>query len=188
MESVKIAPYSPLNAPCPCVDGGELAIGPWPNDAAAPGRHTHPSSRNAIAQASRSLSLCPIFIPPLGRAPKVMAQRNPGEPRRSRHAQHLTRLMGRGTALEVMLSAQDYSAELAERYGWITEPCPRLSWAILSDHWLNGSPAFLPWATLQSRTESMRSRWRRPRTFDATLMPLAKEYKSRRCGTEFVPR
>jgi len=34
-------------------------------------------------------------------------------------AQHLTRLMGRSRALEVMLSAQDYDAELAERYGWI---------------------------------------------------------------------
>ena len=33
--------------------------------------------------------------------------------------QHLTRLMGRGRALEVLLSAQDYGAELAERYGWI---------------------------------------------------------------------
>jgi enoyl-CoA hydratase/carnithine racemase len=34
-------------------------------------------------------------------------------------AQHLTRLMGRGRALEVMLSANDYDADLAERYGWI---------------------------------------------------------------------
>src|SRR5258705_2835908 len=34
-------------------------------------------------------------------------------------AQHLTRLMGRGRALEVMLSAQDYDADLAERDGWI---------------------------------------------------------------------
>jgi enoyl-CoA hydratase/carnithine racemase len=32
-------------------------------------------------------------------------------------AQHLVRLMGRGRALEVMLSAEDYDAELAERYG-----------------------------------------------------------------------
>jgi enoyl-CoA hydratase/carnithine racemase len=39
-------------------------------------------------------------------------------------AQHLTRLMGRGRALEVMLSAQDYSAELAERYGWINRALP----------------------------------------------------------------
>src|SRR5262245_13796914 len=33
--------------------------------------------------------------------------------------QHLTRLMGRARALEVMMSADDYDAELAERYGWI---------------------------------------------------------------------
>jgi enoyl-CoA hydratase/carnithine racemase len=39
-------------------------------------------------------------------------------------AQHLTRLMGRGRALEVMLSAQDYSAELAEKYGWINRALP----------------------------------------------------------------
>jgi enoyl-CoA hydratase/carnithine racemase len=44
--------------------------------------------------------------------------------------QHLTRLMGRGRALEVMLSAQDYSAELAERYGWINRALPT---AILGD-------------------------------------------------------
>jgi len=33
--------------------------------------------------------------------------------------QHLVRLMGCGRALEVLLSADDYDAELAERYGWI---------------------------------------------------------------------
>jgi enoyl-CoA hydratase/carnithine racemase len=39
-------------------------------------------------------------------------------------AQHLTRLMGRGRALEVMLSAGDYDAEFAERYGWINRALP----------------------------------------------------------------
>jgi enoyl-CoA hydratase/carnithine racemase len=39
-------------------------------------------------------------------------------------AQHLTRLMGRSRALEVMLSATDYDAELAERYGWINRALP----------------------------------------------------------------
>ena len=39
-------------------------------------------------------------------------------------SQHLTRLMGRGRALEVMLSAQDYDADLAERYGWINRALP----------------------------------------------------------------
>jgi enoyl-CoA hydratase/carnithine racemase len=38
--------------------------------------------------------------------------------------QHLARLMGRGRALEVMLSAQDYDADLAERYGWINRALP----------------------------------------------------------------
>ena len=40
-------------------------------------------------------------------------------------AQHLARLMGRARALEVMLSAQDYDAELAERYGWINRALPK---------------------------------------------------------------
>jgi enoyl-CoA hydratase/carnithine racemase len=39
-------------------------------------------------------------------------------------AQHLTRLMGRARALEVLLSAGDYDAGLAERYGWINRALP----------------------------------------------------------------
>lgn len=39
-------------------------------------------------------------------------------------AQHLVRLMGRARALEVMLSAEDYDAEMAERYGWINRALP----------------------------------------------------------------
>ncbi len=38
--------------------------------------------------------------------------------------QHLVRLMGRARALEVMLSAEDYDAELAEMYGWINRALP----------------------------------------------------------------
>jgi enoyl-CoA hydratase/carnithine racemase len=41
--------------------------------------------------------------------------------------QHLTRLMGRARALEVMLSADDYHADLAERYGWINRALPAAS-------------------------------------------------------------
>jgi enoyl-CoA hydratase/carnithine racemase len=41
--------------------------------------------------------------------------------------QHLTRLMGRGRALEVLLSAEDYDAELAERYGWVNRALPASS-------------------------------------------------------------
>jgi enoyl-CoA hydratase/carnithine racemase len=39
-------------------------------------------------------------------------------------AQYLVRAMGRARALEVLLSADDYDAELAERYGWINRALP----------------------------------------------------------------
>src|SRR5581483_3857261 len=38
--------------------------------------------------------------------------------------QYLTRLMGRARALEVLLTADDYDASLAERYGWINRALP----------------------------------------------------------------
>ena len=38
--------------------------------------------------------------------------------------QHLARLAGRARALEIVLSAADYDAELAERYGWINRALP----------------------------------------------------------------
>jgi enoyl-CoA hydratase/carnithine racemase len=59
-------------------------------------------------------------------------------------AEYLVRLMGRGRALEVMLSADDYDADLAERYGWINRAVPASE---LSDfvrslaHRIGGFPA-----------------------------------------------
>jgi enoyl-CoA hydratase/carnithine racemase len=38
--------------------------------------------------------------------------------------QHLTRRLGRARALEVLLSADDYDADLAERYNWINRALP----------------------------------------------------------------
>ena len=38
--------------------------------------------------------------------------------------EYLVRLMGRARALEVLLSADDYDAALAERYGWINRALP----------------------------------------------------------------
>jgi enoyl-CoA hydratase/carnithine racemase len=38
--------------------------------------------------------------------------------------QYLVRVMGRARAFEVLLSADDYDAELAERYGWINRALP----------------------------------------------------------------
>lgn len=42
-------------------------------------------------------------------------------------AGYLVRLLGRARALEVLLSANDYDAELAERYGWINRALPAAS-------------------------------------------------------------
>lgn len=62
--------------------------------------------------AARELAIFGQFEPAFGLLPGGGA------------AQHLTRLMGRARALEVMLSAEDYDAELAERYGWINRALP----------------------------------------------------------------
>jgi len=50
--------------------------------------------------------------------------------------QHLTRLMGRGRALEALLGADDYDAELAERYGWINRALPAADFRRDSDLFL----------------------------------------------------
>lgn len=39
--------------------------------------------------------------------------------------QHLTRLLGRGRAMEAILSSNDYDADLAERYGWVNRAMPQ---------------------------------------------------------------
>jgi enoyl-CoA hydratase/carnithine racemase len=39
-------------------------------------------------------------------------------------AQYLARIIGRARALEILLSAEDHDAEIAERYGWINRALP----------------------------------------------------------------
>ena len=62
--------------------------------------------------AARELAIFGQFEPAFGQIPGGGA------------AQHLTRLMGRARALEVMLSAEDYDADLAECYGWVNRALP----------------------------------------------------------------
>jgi enoyl-CoA hydratase/carnithine racemase len=38
--------------------------------------------------------------------------------------QHLARLLGRGRAMEAILGADDFDAEMAERYGWVNRALP----------------------------------------------------------------
>ncbi len=81
-------------------------------------------------------------------------------------SQHLARLMGRARALEVMLSGEDYDADLAERYGWINRALPAAVLITSSNHSLIGSRGSQPRANLRSRTGSTRSRWRQPTSSD----------------------
>ena len=62
--------------------------------------------------AARESAIFGQFEPALGVIPGAGA------------VQHLARLLGRGRAMEVMLSICDYDAELAERYGWINRALP----------------------------------------------------------------
>ena len=55
-----------------------------------------------------------------GRRVTIIDPRPPG----GGATQYLARVMGRARALEVLLSAEDYDAELAERYGWINRALP----------------------------------------------------------------
>ncbi len=38
--------------------------------------------------------------------------------------QHLSRLLGRGRALKVLLTSQDYDADVAENLGWVNRSLP----------------------------------------------------------------
>src|SRR6202008_1062154 len=72
-------------------------------------------------------------------------------------AQHLARLMGRGRALEVMLSAQDYDAALAERYGWINRALPASElreFVHALAHRIPGYPAAAP-AAVKDRVDAI---------------------------------
>src|SRR5271154_2662538 len=49
--------------------------------------------------------------------------------------QHLARLLGRGRAMEVILSSGDYDADLAERYGWVNRSIHRATLVRSSRLW-----------------------------------------------------
>jgi enoyl-CoA hydratase/carnithine racemase len=91
--------------------------------------------------------------------------------------QHLARLIGRARALEVMLSAGDYDAELAERYGWINRALPADTLEDFVRSLAHRIANFLPPASSQSRTGSMRSRSRRWRTSGTILISSVRVHK-----------
>jgi enoyl-CoA hydratase/carnithine racemase len=62
-----------------------------------------------------------------------------------------------------MLSAQDYSAELAERYGWVNRAVPAAALGDFVRTLAQRIASFPAAATLSSRTASMPWRWPRLR-------------------------
>ena len=68
-----------------------------------------------MTQVYRTLRVAPI----LGQI-EVGAGATPG----AGGVRHLARLLGRGRAMEAILGADDFSAEQAERYGWINRALP----------------------------------------------------------------
>jgi enoyl-CoA hydratase/carnithine racemase len=65
--------------------------------------------------------------------------------------QHLTRLLGRSRALEVILSAQDVNASLAEQYGWINRAIPDADLDDFVDRLAHRIAGFPPEALLASK-------------------------------------
>jgi enoyl-CoA hydratase/carnithine racemase len=90
--------------------------------------------------------------------------------------QYLTRLIGRGGALEVLLSADDYDADLAERYGWINRAIPASDLDDFVGALARRIASSLTPVERPSRTASTRSRSRPRRISDA--IPIS---SARRC-------
>ena len=95
--------------------------------------------------------------------------------------------MGRARALEVMLSAQDYDADLAERYGWINRALPAVK---LGDfvrslaHRIASFPA-AGLVAVKDRSTRSRSRPRRlPRDSDLFLEGVEPEAQAGPGGDE----
>jgi enoyl-CoA hydratase/carnithine racemase len=64
----------------------------------------------------------------LSESPAVTIAKTSGRARGAGSELARGRLLGRGRAMEVILGADDFDAETAERYGWINRPCPTPTW------------------------------------------------------------
>lgn len=53
---------------------------------------------------------------------------------------YLPRLVGRGRAIEILIGADDFNGELAERYGYVNRALPDAELMPLSMPWRNASP------------------------------------------------
>ncbi|WP_326784866.1 enoyl-CoA hydratase/isomerase family protein [Streptomyces sp. NBC_00151] len=73
-----------------------------------------------VSSSSPATCASPPARTPSWASPKWESEHPPG----AGAIQHLTRLMGRGRALEAVLTSSDFDADLAERYGWVNRAVP----------------------------------------------------------------
>ena len=84
--------------------------------------------------------------------------------------QHLARLMGRGRAREAVLSADDYDADTAERYGWINRALPDADLAPFVAKLARRIASFPREARSLIKSGSTPSRWRPKLSSAVTLI------------------
>src|SRR5215813_7090136 len=121
-------------------------------------------ARSRAARAPPVASLCSPAIcalPPRNQRFSGSSSRPSARPRARAPFSISPALMGRGRALELMLSAQDYDAELAERYGWINRALPAAALGDFVRSLAFRITSFRLAAALQSRIGSTQSRSRR---------------------------
>lgn len=77
--------------------------------------------------------------------------------------QHLTRRLGRTRAIEAIVGADDFDADLAERYGWINRALPDAELDGFVARLAQRIAGFLPRAPRPPSAPSTTSHWRTPR-------------------------
>ena len=98
--------------------------------------------------------------------------------------QYLARLMGRARALEVLLSAGDYDAELAERYGWINRALPARAGSAAFVRELAERIASFPAAGLARDQGSRQRHHARAESTTSVAIPISSANRSRNPETQ----
>ena len=93
--------------------------------------------------------------------PEVGVGVNPG----GGGTERLPHLVGRGRALEIVLGANDFDGDTAERYGYVNRALPTRSWTASSTRSRAGSPPSTGVPSRRRRISSTRSRYHPPTGF-----------------------
>jgi len=76
--------------------------------------------------------------------------------------ERLPRLVGRGRALEIVLGANDFDGDTAERYGYVNRALPDAELDASSTYWRAGSPPSIGVLSRRRRISLTKSRCQTP--------------------------